>query len=121
MNGLHYTVANKIFSKFSAYSRGVVLSYDVTNGLSPDELILLLRDAEASVRERLDINTLTQHPQIKSWRDAYRSFGAKPNKFRSSIEGLARRALRRQELPSINALVDISTIISLKHLVPTGV
>jgi DNA/RNA-binding domain of Phe-tRNA-synthetase-like protein len=33
---------------------------------------------------------------------------------------MSRRVLRGNELPSINALVDIGNILSLRHLVPTG-
>jgi DNA/RNA-binding domain of Phe-tRNA-synthetase-like protein len=33
---------------------------------------------------------------------------------------MVRRALREQELPSINALVDIGNVLSLRHLVPVG-
>jgi DNA/RNA-binding domain of Phe-tRNA-synthetase-like protein len=33
---------------------------------------------------------------------------------------MVRRALRNQELPSINALVDIGNVLSLRSLVPTG-
>ncbi|MDD9417934.1 phenylalanine--tRNA ligase beta subunit-related protein, partial [Staphylococcus aureus] len=35
-------------------------------------------------------------------------------------EALARRALRGEALPAINALVDIGNLISLHHLVPVG-
>lgn len=117
---LYYRIADEVFEQFPNYTRGVVLAYGVTNGKSPGELVSLLREAEASVRAGLDIETIAEHPQIASWRDAYRAFGAKPSEFRSSIEAMARRALRDQELPSINALVDIGNILSLRHLVPVG-
>ena len=44
----------------------------------------------------------------------------KPADFRPSVEALVRRVLHGQEIPSINALVDIGNIISLKHLLPVG-
>jgi DNA/RNA-binding domain of Phe-tRNA-synthetase-like protein len=109
-----------VFAQFPGYARGVVLAYDVANGESPPELVSLLRDAEASVRDRLVLEGLAEHPRIASWRAAYRSFGAKPSKFRSSIEAMVRRALRNQELPAINALVDIGNVLSLRYLAPTG-
>jgi DNA/RNA-binding domain of Phe-tRNA-synthetase-like protein len=80
----------------------------------------MLRAAEASVRHSLTIEKLIENPRIHSWREAFRSFGAKPGKFRSSIEAMTRRALRNENLPSINPLVDIGNILSLNHLVPTG-
>lgn len=120
MDARHYAVSSEIFRRFPGYVRGVVIAHDVTNRASPDALIGMLRAAEESVRDRLCIEHLADHPRIKSWRDAYRAFGARPGEFRASIEALARRVLRKEPLPSINALVDIGTVISLRHLTPAG-
>jgi len=117
---LYYSIADEIFEKYPGYVRGVVLAYGVQNGPSPAELGAMLRQAEASVRERLNLDTLLEDPKIASWREAYRAFGAKPSEFRPSMEAMARRVLRNQELPLINALVDIGNILSLRHQVPTG-
>jgi DNA/RNA-binding domain of Phe-tRNA-synthetase-like protein len=120
LSGLTYSIAQEIFDKYPAYSRGVVLAFDVHNGPSPERLVKILRDAEATVRRQASIDNFAEHPRIKPWREAYKAFGAKPSEFRSSVEAMARRALRDEQLPSINALVDIGNIISLEHLVPVG-
>lgn len=120
MRNIRYVIDNDVFTRFPDYARGVVLINGVKNGNSPDEVIEMLRIAEASVRERLTLEQLTSHPNIVSWREAFRSLGIKPSEFRSSIEAMTRRALRCQELPSINTLVDIGNIISLRYLIPTG-
>jgi DNA/RNA-binding domain of Phe-tRNA-synthetase-like protein len=120
MKALFYSIAHEVFALYPGYVRGVVLAYGVSNRDSPPDLISMLRAAEMSVRDRIEPDTLIEHPRISSWREAYRTFGAKPGKFRSSIEAMVRRVLGNNELPSINALVDIGNIISLKHLVPTG-
>lgn len=100
--------------------RGVVLAYEVTNTESPPNIVEMLREAEASVRDRLNLEDLTAHPRIASWREAFRRVGIKPSEFRASVEAMARRALRHQELPSINTLVDIGNILSLRHVLPIG-
>lgn len=115
-----YEIDPEVFRKFPGYVRGVVVAHGVTNGPSPPELVQLLREAEASVRERLTAETIAEAPRIRSWREAYRAFGAKPAEHRSSIEAMARRALKSDPLPSISALVDIGNVISLRHLVPAG-
>ena len=120
MTDRYYSISDEVFAKFPAYTRGVVLAYDVHNGDSSAELVALLRAAEASLRERLILEGLTAEPRIAAWRDAYRAAGIKPSEFRASIEAMSRRALRSQELPSINALVDIGNVISLRHLAPVG-
>lgn len=44
----------------------------------------------------------------------------KPGDFRPSPEAMLRRVLRGQALPSINPLVDIGNIVSLRRLFPVG-
>ena len=120
MDGLTYSISPQIFERYPGYCRGVVLAFDVQNGPSPERLIQILRDAEASVRQQASIENIAEHPRIKPWREAYKAFGAKPSEYRSSIEAMARRAMRNDSLPSINALVDIGNIVSLQHLLPVG-
>jgi len=120
VKALTYSISAEIFKRFPGYVRGVVTARGVRNHPSPEALVQLLREAEASVRDRLKLEQVAETPCIKSWREAYRSFGAKPSEFRSSIEALVRRVLRHEPLPSINTLVDIGNVVSLRHLVPAG-
>ena len=119
-SSITYTIAPEIFEMFPGYIRGVVVAHGVKNGPSPPDLVALLRAAETEARSKLDLEKIIEHPLMASWRDAYRKFGAKPGKYRPSMEAMARRVLRDQQLPSISSLVDIGNIISLKHLLPAG-
>ncbi len=114
------SIAAEIFSKYPGYVRGVVVAEGVVNRASPPELVDELRAAEAGLTARVNLDQVAEHPRLKAWREAYRSFGARPSEFRSSVEGMARRALRGDPLPSISALVDIGNILSLRHLIPAG-
>lgn len=120
MTEVYYSIDDTIFDMFPGYVRGIVIAHGVVNGESPPDLVEMLRSAEASVRERLTLEEVAAHPRIASWREAYRAFGAQPSKFRSSIEAMVRRVLRNQDLPLINALVDLGNAFSLKYLVPAG-
>lgn len=120
MTGLTYSISGDIFDKFPEYARAVVLAFGVKNGPSPESLVKLLREAEATVRQQVNIDAIAEHPRIKSWREAYKAFGAKPSEYRSSVEAMARRVSRGEQIPSINALVDIGNLVSLQHLVPVG-
>ncbi|MBN1632441.1 MAG: hypothetical protein JW990_22005 [Thermoleophilia bacterium] len=115
-----YSISPEIFARYPGYVRGVVIAHGVTNGPSPAELVQMMREAEESVRARVDAEKVAEEPRIKSWREAYRAFGAKPAEFRSSVEAMARRALRGDQLPSISALVDLGNVMSLRHLLPAG-
>jgi DNA/RNA-binding domain of Phe-tRNA-synthetase-like protein len=120
VTGLTYSISQEVFDQYPGYCRGVVLAFKVQNGASTERLVQMLREAEAAVRQQTTIEAVAEHPWIKPWREAYKAFGAKPSEYRSSVEAMARRALRNDPIPSINALVDIGNIISLQHLVPVG-
>jgi DNA/RNA-binding domain of Phe-tRNA-synthetase-like protein len=109
-----------IFRKFPGAALGVVVGHRVDVTGEQAALIAQLRAEEARVRELLRGGTITEHPHIAPWREAYRQFGAKPKDHPSSIENLVRRVLKGEELPHINTLVDLYNLISLKYLVPVG-
>ena len=120
MTNIQYSIADEIFNHFPEFMRGVVLAKGVVNRASPPELVKLLRDAEDSLKKQQNTETLSADPRIASWREAFRSLGIKPSEYRPSIEAMARRVINGNELPSINALVDIGNIISLRRLLPIG-
>ena len=78
----------------------------------------LLEAAEAAVREAVASQPVEDLPHIAAWRDAYRAFGAKPQRTRNSAEALLRRA--ESSLPRVNRLTDIYNAISVLHQIPLG-
>lgn len=78
----------------------------------------LLRAAEQTATEALAENAVEQLPQIAAWRDAYRAFGAKPQRTRNSLEALLRRV--PTGLPRVNRLTDLYNAVSVQHLLPLG-
>lgn len=115
-----YAVTAEIFSRFPEYTRALVVARGLTNGPTSPGLAKLMREEEQSIRARVSINTISEDPRFKPWRDAFSWFGAKPSDFRSSVEALTRRVLHGRQLPEISNLVDIGTTICLRHLVPVG-
>lgn len=57
---------------------------------------------------------------LEAWRDAYRAFGAKPQRTPCSVEALRKRARRDGGLPPVNAVVDLYNAISLRYGLPIG-
>jgi DNA/RNA-binding domain of Phe-tRNA-synthetase-like protein len=55
---------------------------------------------------------------VAAWRDAYRAFGAKPQRTRNSLEALLRRTA--SGLPRVNRLTDLYNAVSVLHQVPVG-
>ena len=78
----------------------------------------LVDAAEAHARKLLTDHPVEELPHIAAWREAYRAFGAKPQRTRNSLEALTRRAA--EQLPRVNALTDIYNAISVLHQVPIG-
>jgi len=115
-----YRIDAAVFRLCPGYRRGLRLARELHNGASPGALVEALRAAEAAVRAEVKGNP-AEHPRIAAWREAYRRFGARPSDFRASVEALARRVLRGDALPSINALVDVGNLVSLRYLMPVGV
>ena len=76
--------------------------------------------AEAHARESLNRRPVNEIPHVAAWRDAYKAFGAKPAKFRNSLEALTRRVGPESGLPRVNPLTDIYNGISVKHQIPLG-
>jgi DNA/RNA-binding domain of Phe-tRNA-synthetase-like protein len=117
---LDYRIDAAVFALCPGYRRGLLLAQQLSNGPSAPALVGTLRSTEAALRAQFTANP-AEHPRIAAWRDAYKRFGARPSDFRASVEALARRVLRGDELPSINALVDIGNVVSLRYLMPVGV
>lgn len=113
------TIDSRIFERFPGLRVGTVVARGLDNRGSTAPLSPGLRDAEAAARRALT-GALVEHPRIAPWREAYRAFGAKPKKYPSSIEALARRVLRGDPLPSISPLVDLYNTLSLRYLLPFG-
>lgn len=120
METLEYQISREIFELYPTYCRGVIVIDGADNRSTEQKLAPLLRHTEAHVRDSLP-GVVTEQPCIAAWREAYRKFGAKPSEHRSSIEALVRRVLKPDSLPSINSLVDIGNVVSLRHLLPVGV
>src|SRR5437588_589361 len=78
----------------------------------------LLAAAEAAAREALRGGPTERVPHTAAWREAYRAFGAKPQRTRNSLEALLRRAPSR--LPRVNRLTDCYNAVSVLHQIPVG-
>ena len=78
----------------------------------------LLQRAEASARQSLADRPVEDLPHVAAWREAYRAFGAKPQRTRNSLEALLRRA--ETGLPRVNRLTDVYNAVSVLHQIPLG-
>jgi DNA/RNA-binding domain of Phe-tRNA-synthetase-like protein len=99
--------------------RAVLLAVDgLVPGPSDEAGEALLQEAEAATARALADRPVDQLPHVAAWREAYRAFGAKPQRTRNSLEALTRRAATG--LPRVNRLTDLYNAVSVLHQVPLG-
>ena len=116
---MNFKVSSQIFEKFPGLRIAVVRISNLDNTKKLD-ISNLMTETVNHIRENFETPTLSENPKIKCWRQAYSSFGAKPKKYKCSVEALLRRILSGQELPDISAIVNLYNFISVKHLIPAG-
>lgn len=117
---MRFCVDYRIFDKFPDLSLGVVIAKGMDNLGTADELWALISAQQEEIRANASSEILSQLPRIASWRRAYSAFGAKPKKYKSSVESLYRMVLKGVDLKHINTIVDVYNYISIKHMVPVG-
>jgi DNA/RNA-binding domain of Phe-tRNA-synthetase-like protein len=99
-----------VFTLRPDYRALLILADGLQPGPSDGTTEKLLRTAEEGA--------VAEHPHLDAWRDAFRGFGAKPQRTRSSVDALIRRAPRG--LPRIDRLTDAYNAVSVAHVVPIG-
>lgn len=112
------TVDASIFDLRPDYRAVLIAVTGIEPGPGDEHSEALLLEAERSARETLATRPVEEVPHVAAWRDAYRAFGAKPQRTRNSLEALLRRA--PEGLPRVNRLTDIYNAISVLHLIPLG-
>ena len=117
---LDFEVSPEIVSKRPNLRIGLLVIENLNNSGKNDEISKLLRFEEVAFRQKYFGKDLSSIKGIKAWREAYSSFGAKPKDHKPSVEALAKRILKGDQIPPINPLVDLYNYISIKYILPAG-
>lgn len=117
---MNFKINSAIFEKFPSLNIGLVVVKGIENTGENDEIMSMVKNESEKIRAKFNTETLGENPKIEAWREAYRAFGAKPKKHKSSVENLYRMVLEGIELRHINKIVDLYNYISLKFMVPVG-
>jgi len=110
-----------IIARFPDVVGGVIFASGMTNGETPPELKGVYEREQQAVIQRIGEASLSQIPSIKAWRGAFREFGVEPTKYRSATEALLRRLTKKGDIPSINTLVDLGNLVSIRYGLPLAV
>ena len=113
------TVDDAVFVLRPDYRVLLVTADGLRGGPSDEVSERVLATAEATARDRLGGRRPEELPELAAWREAYRSFGAKPQRTRPSVEALLRR-LDPDGLPRVDRITDVYNAVSIAHLLPLG-
>ncbi len=117
---LSLTIAD-IADAFPDFRVGVVVAEGLTIPPErPAALDVLIRGREAAARAQWARVELSKIPGVAAWRAAYKAFGVKQTRYRSSVERLVKNVLAGRELPRVNGFVDLYNAVSLTHVLPLG-
>jgi DNA/RNA-binding domain of Phe-tRNA-synthetase-like protein len=97
----------------------VVMAVDGLRG-GPSDAVSerLLVDAEHAAGRLLADAAPEELAHVAQWREAFRAFGAKPQRTRPSVEALLRRVA--DGLPRIDRITDAYNAVSVARLLPIG-
>jgi DNA/RNA-binding domain of Phe-tRNA-synthetase-like protein len=103
-------VADEVRELRPDYRALLVVAEGLRPGPSDDWSESLLADAEAHPGSLAD-------PHVLAWAEAFRAFGAKPQRTRPSVTALLRRL---PGLPRVDRLTDAYNAVSVRYAVPVG-
>lgn len=110
-----------ILTRYPALVGGVIIAQNVTNGPTPESLQSAFQVEQQAVLQRIGDSPLSQIESLAAWRSAMRRFGVDPTQYRSAAEALLRRLTKKGDIPSINTLVDIGNLVSIRYALPVAV
>jgi DNA/RNA-binding domain of Phe-tRNA-synthetase-like protein len=111
----------EIIAQFPAVVGGVIVAQGMRNDSSSDALRQAFLAEQQAVLARIGDTPLSDLPAVAAWRRAFTRFGVKPTQYRSAVEALLRRLTKQGDIPSINTLVDIGNLISIRYTLPVAV
>ncbi len=110
-----------VTDRFPTIVGGVIHVRGVTSGATPTDLANAFRTEQAAVLDRIGDTPLSEVPTLAAWRRTFRGFGVDPTAYRSAAEALLRRLTKQGSIPSINALVDLGNLVSIRYGLPVSV
>ena len=116
---MRFCIEDDVFRMFPEFCRGIVVAAGIDNSRPCPDLEKLLNEQAEIIRQDTSFDIST-HPRLLAWKDAYRKFGANPNKFTPSIVFLTKQVKAGKPVRSISPAVDAFNVISLKYIIPCG-
>ena len=112
---------SEILARYPNIVGGVILAHGLTNSPTSEQLLSAYTAEQQATIKRLGDTPLSKLPSLSAWRGAFRAFGVEPTQYRCAAEALLRRLTKKGDIPSINTLVDLGNIVSIRYALPIAV
>jgi len=112
---------SEVLARFPAIVGGVIWARELENGPTPPALRDNFLDEQRAALARLGDTPLSELPSLAAWRRVFSGFGVKPTQYRSAAEALLRRLTKQGDIPSLNALVDLGNLVSIRYALPVAI
>jgi DNA/RNA-binding domain of Phe-tRNA-synthetase-like protein len=119
MVGFRYS--DDVMSAFPGTRGGVIYASGLDNTVSSSTLAQRYRTQQEETRQEIGELPLSEIPSLRAWRATFSGFGVKPTQYRSAAEALLRRLTKQGDIPSINPLVDMANMVSIRWRLPVAV
>ena len=110
----------EIIQRYPQVVGGVILARGMNNGPTSESFKEIYLSEQQAVIARIGDTPLSELEPLVAWRSTFRAFGVNPTQYRSAVEALLRRLTKKGDIPSINAVVDICNLISIRYQVPVA-
>ena len=110
-----------IVARFPQTVGGVIVGQGLRNTVIPPELETRYVAEQQQTIARIGDTALGDIPSLKAWRGVFSAFGLNPTKTRSAPEALLRRLTKKGDVPSINPLVDMGNLVSMRYALPIAI
>lgn len=111
----------QVLARFPTIRGGILLARGLRTGATPPGLSEAFRAEQAAVLARLGTRPLSEIASLAAWRRVFRAFGVDPTQHRSAAEALLRRLTKKGDVPSVNLLVDLGNLVSIRYGLPVAV
>ncbi len=117
---MKFIIEDKLFDILPDLYFGLVVAKGIDNAALEDNLLADFVSAQKNAEERFAKVDLKKDPSIMPYREAFRTLGINPNKFRCSIEAMIKRIAKGGRIPTINTMVDLVNTISINNVLAMG-
>jgi DNA/RNA-binding domain of Phe-tRNA-synthetase-like protein len=107
-----------VIARFPNLCGGIIFAEGMTNQATPEDVQQMYIEEQQATLRRLGNFSPADIAPLAAWRAAFRAFGVEPTKYRSAAEALLRRLTKKGDIPSINLMVDLYNLVSIRYALP---